>query len=49
MIMLWWTESSEDRIAGHDITVTEVTEVVSDSSSRWFKITKQPLFHVISI
>ena len=45
--MLWWTESSEDHIARHDVTVTEVTDIVSDSSSRWFKITRQPLFHVL--
>jgi uncharacterized DUF497 family protein len=44
--MLWWTQSSEDHVARHDVAVTEVTEVVSDPSSRWFKITKQPLFHV---
>ena len=44
--MLWWTEANEEHIARHGVDPGEVTDVVIDPRSRWFRATNQPLFHV---
>ena len=44
--VLWWTEANEEHIARHGVDPGEVTDVVIDPRSRWFRATNQPLFHV---
>lgn len=45
-VVLWWTDSSEEHIARHGVTIGEVTDVVEDPVTRWFRITNQPLYHL---
>jgi uncharacterized DUF497 family protein len=44
--VLWWTESSEEHIARHGVTIEEVTDVVAERTTRWFRITRQPLYRL---